>query len=249
MLVGAIGRAGFTVREGPQGGIQFDQRQKFNSVYLINDGRVQPERYDKVRLTPFGETMPYVRLWPWLQDRMLQFGANGMKFDLDFGRQMTVFNVPAASLGRHVRVVTPICFEITIANHVRALAFEHGQRRADVIASITNDGWFGGWDVAREQHLQAARWRALELATPVVRAANTGVSALIDPRGRVLARGIENDPHGSQVGGILVGEVPLGTRTTLYARVGDLLPWTALGSAFVALLASLVRRNAAVGRS
>lgn len=243
MLVGAIASVGFTATDDSHGGIRFGQRQRFNSVYLINDGRVQPERYDKIRLTPFGETMPYIRLWPWLQDRMLQFGANGMKFDLDFGRQMTAFNAPAASLGRNVRVVTPICFEITIANHVRDLVFERGRRRADVIASVTNDGWFGGWDVAREQHLQAARWRAIELATPVIRAANTGVSALIDPRGRVVARGVENDPQGSQVGGILIGEVPLGTRTTLYAKLGDLLPWTALGAATLALLASLVRRK------
>jgi apolipoprotein N-acyltransferase len=243
MLVGAIARVGFTVAEDSHGGVRFDQRSKFNSVYLISSGAVRGDRYDKVRLTPFGETMPYIRFWPWLQDRMLQFGANGMKFDLDFGKHLTAFSVPAASLGRDVRVVTPICFEITIANHTRALVFEHGRRRADLIAGITNDGWFGRCDIAREQHLQAARWRAIELATPVVRAANTGASALIDARGRVLARGVENNPHGSQVDGILMGEVPLGTRTTLYARVGDILPWTMLGIVSIALLASLVRRN------
>jgi apolipoprotein N-acyltransferase len=187
--------------------------------------------------------MPYIRWWPWLQRQMLRVGANGMKFDLDFGKHLTVFDVPAASLGRDVRVVAPICFEITIANHTRALVFERGQRRADVIVSITNDGWFGRWDIAREQHLQAAQWRAIELATPVVRAANTGVSALVDARGRVLARGVENDPHGSQVDGILIGEVSLGTRTTLYARVGDVLPWAMLGLTVVALVGSLVRRK------
>jgi apolipoprotein N-acyltransferase len=243
MVVGAIARVGFSATEDPHGGVRFDQRQKFNSVYLINAGRVRGDRYDKVRLTPFGETMPYIRFWPWLQDRMLQFGANGMKFDLDFGKHLTVLDVPAASLGRDVRVVTPICFEITIANHTRALVFEHGRRRADVIASITNDGWFGVSDIAREQHLQAARWRAIELATPVVRAANTGVSALIDARGRFLVRGVENNSHGSQVDGILIGEVPLGTRTTLYARVGDVVPWAMLGLTAVALVGSLVRRK------
>ncbi len=105
--------------------------------------------------------MPYIRAWPWLQDQLLGLGANGMKFDLAAGTHLTVLNVPVASLGRSIRVVTPVCFEITVASHVRSLVFdENGQRRADLIASITNDGWFSDTDIARQQHLsRPLRWR------------------------------------------------------------------------------------------
>jgi apolipoprotein N-acyltransferase len=241
MVVGAEALVGLKVRDDGSGRI--DKREVYNSVYLINDAKVQPIRYDKVRLTPFGETMPYIRSWPWLQDQMLSIGANGMKFDLNFGKQFTVFNVPAASLGRDVRIVTPICFEITIAGHCRKLVFDHGQRRADLIASVTNDGWFGDEDIARNQHLQIARWRCLELATPMARAANTGISALVDARGRLLAKGVQDQQQTSQIAGILMGRIPLGTATTLYARVGDIFAWLTLAAAGLALIGSFFRRK------
>jgi apolipoprotein N-acyltransferase len=243
MLIGAEALVNLQISHGEEGHLNITQDARYNSVYLVHSGRIQRVRYDKVRLTPFGETMPYIRWWPWLQDQMLRVGANGMKFNLAFGRHMTVFNVPAASLGRDVRLVTPICFEITIASHCRGLAFEHGERRADLIVSVTNDGWFGDSDIARVQHLQAARWRAVELATPVARAANTGISALIDARGRILARGVQGDPAGSRVDGFLIGQVPLGTRITLYARIGDVFAWAAFAMGLAALIASYFRRK------
>jgi apolipoprotein N-acyltransferase len=243
MVVGAIASVGLHLKKDEQRRVRLDARETYNSVYLINGGKVQPVRYDKVRLTPFGETMPYVRLWPWLQKQMLRFGANGMTFDLNFGKQFTVFNVPAASLGRDVRIVTPVCFEITIAGHCRRLVFDHGQRRADLIASVTNDGWFSGTDIARLQHLQIARWRCLELATPMARAANTGISALVDARGRILDKGVQGKQQGSRTDGILMGQVPLGTATTLYARVGDLFAWATFTAAGLALIASFYRRK------
>jgi apolipoprotein N-acyltransferase len=189
--------------------------------------------------------MPYIRAWPWLQEQMLGLGANGMKFDLAAGTHLTVLNVPVASLGRSIRVVTPVCFEITVASHVRSLVFgENGQRRADLIASITNDGWFSDTDIARQQHLQAARWRCVELATPMARAANTGISALVDAHGRIVARGVEGNEAGARAQGILIGQVPLGTKATLYARVGDIFGWATLLAGTLALIASFFRRKA-----
>ena len=187
--------------------------------------------------------MPYIHYWPWLQQQMLAVGANGMKFDLDAGAHMTVFSVPAASLGRDVRVVTPVCFEVTVASHCRHLVFDHGERRADLIVSVTNDGWFSDTDIARLQHLQCGRWRCVELATPMARAANTGISAIVDAHGRVLARGVEGNSYGAHVDGVLENEVPLGTQTTLYARVGDVFAWATLAASLSALLASFFRRR------
>jgi apolipoprotein N-acyltransferase len=243
MLVGEEGVDNLRVVKGENNSIELVQDRTFNSVYLLEGGEIQPIRYDKVRLTPFGETMPYIRYWPWLQQQMLNFGAHGMKFNLSEGTRYTVFNVSAASIKQDVRIVTPICFEITIASTCRRLVFDHGKRRADLIASVTNDGWFGNSDVAHLQHLQIARWRCVELATPMARAANTGISALVDAHGRIVSRGVNGDPRGLRVDGTLSGALPLGTATTFYARIGDVFAWSALGFTLAALIGSLVRRG------
>jgi apolipoprotein N-acyltransferase len=214
---------------------------RYNSAYLIDSGQVQPERYDKVRLTPFGETMPFISRWPWLQNRLLAIGAQGMQFDLNAGTALTVLPVPVSD-DKVVRVVNPICFEVTVSDHCRQMVFEKGQRRADLIANLTNDGWFGNSDIAREQHLEIAQWRCIELATPMARAANTGISALIDSKGRILARGVEGSRHATQVDGILKGSLTLGAGPTLYARVGEVFPWSVLGLILTALAASFVRK-------
>jgi apolipoprotein N-acyltransferase len=127
-----------------------------------------------------------------------------------------------------VRVVTPICFETTWGTHCRELVGAGGARRADVLVCLTNDGWFADSDHGREHHLQAARWRCLELATPMLRSANTGVSAAIDADGRVLARGVDGDGAGRRVDGVLSALVPLPTGTTFYLRHGDLFRWPAM---------------------
>jgi len=239
MLVGEEARTNMKIdTSGPRPDVTWDAR--YNSTYLINSGAVQPERYDKVRLTPFGETMPFISRWPWLQDKLLSFGANGMQFDLAAGTDLTAIPVPVQ--GKTVRVVTPICFEVTVADHCRKMVFENGQRRADLIANLTNDGWFGNSFIARAQHLEIAQWRCLELATPMARAANTGTSALIDSKGRILARGVEGSQQLTHVDGILKGPLTLGSAPTLYARVGEVFPWTVLWVTTAALVASFVRK-------
>ncbi len=241
MLVGEDALLDLRVDKLPDGRINVEWGARYNSAYLVMGGEVQPARFDKVRLTPFGETMPFINRWPWLQNQLLAFGAKGMKFDLAAGTDLTVFEVPGAATGNTARIVTPICFETTVGDLCRDMVFEKGQRRANLIANLTNDGWFMNSDLARAQHLQIAQWRCVELATPMARAANTGISCLIDAQGRVTARGVEGTRQTAQLDGILRGEVALGTRTTLFARVGNIFPWTILGVATLALLASFVR--------
>jgi apolipoprotein N-acyltransferase len=223
------------------GKVKTSRDARYNSAYLVANGAVQPVRYDKVRLTPFGETMPFISRWPWLQNQLLAFGAGGMRFDLAAGQDLTVIPVPIHD-GRTIRLVTPICFESTVNGFCRELVFEKGQRRADLIANLTNDGWFGNSDIAREQHLGIARWRCVELATPMARAANTGISAIVDSKGRILSRGVEGSQQASRNDGILRGPVTLSTATTMFARVGNIFPWTVLGLTTAALAASLVRK-------
>lgn len=131
----------------------------------------------------------------------------------------------------------------------RRLVFYHGARRADLLINLTNDGWFGWWDAGRRQHLQLARWRALELGTPVVRAANTGISALIGPTGAFLRAGVDSAPNPARVDGVLVVDVPKPLGATLYARVGDLFGIAALVVAGGLLLASFIRTSSSRPRA
>jgi apolipoprotein N-acyltransferase len=111
------------------------------------------------------------------------------------------------------------------------MIFEDGARRADLIVNVSNDGWFGWWDAGRVQHMQQARMRCIELATPMVRAANTGVSAIVNARGQVLEQGAiaEDGSRGTvRVGGVLWGRVPLAAGSPLYAVVGDAVGWAAM---------------------
>lgn len=233
MLVGDEAVEGLTVSETPEG-LDFANNGRFNSVFVVDRGKVG-ERYDKIHLTPFGEIMPYIHRVPWLQRMLLNIGATGMAFDLKSGRKNTVLEVRDANGTLPVRVVTPICFESTDASVVRKLVFSGSTRRADVIAFVTNDGWFTDFDAMRLQHLQAARWRCLELGTPGVRAANTGLSAQIDTLGRVESSGTDGAGAAggdgrARVAGVLTAEVPVVEGATVYARVGDAWGWISLGA-------------------
>lgn len=212
----------------------------FNSVFLVENGAVDAARYDKMHLTPFGEVMPGISRWDWLERQLLALGAPGMSFDLEAGRVPHRFDVEG------LRVATPICFEATVAHVCRRLVFERGERKADLIVNATNDGWFGPSRAGRLAHLTLSRWRAAELATPVLRAANTGVSVLIDETGRVVLDDWfesfvpENGDEPAtlrreggtlaardRVAGVLFTRVAPGMRTTLYARTGDVVGWSA----------------------
>lgn len=222
MLVGseAFDNLRITTPEG--GGVEYVGDRVFNSVFLVVDGRVDAKRYDKMFLTPFGEVMPVIRHWPWLQDRVRALGAYGMPFDLSAGKERVVLEVPRGGGedggGGVLRVVTPICFEATMPNVCRGLVDGGGERRADVIVNGTNDGWFNWSRAGRAQHLQASRWRCVELGTPMARAANTGVSALVDWRGRIVRRLDTGN-------GVVCGDLPIMEGRTAYASGGWASAW------------------------
>ena len=103
-----------------------------------------------------------------------------------------------------------ICYEAIFPDEVAA----RGDRPGWII-NLTNDGWFG-ISTGPYQHLQQARLRAIEQGLPVVRAANTGISAVIDPMGRIVAR------LGLGVEGVLDSGLPAAIAPTVYARSGDI---------------------------
>ena len=222
MLLGAIGYDKLAISTEPDGGLRLDRDASYNSAFLVADGTIDPARYDKIFLTPFGETMPYISAFPALERALLDFAAGGMNFDLSAGTVPVRFEVETEEAGT-LRIATPICFEATIAHVCRRLVYDDAERQADMLINLTNDGWFGSFDAGRANHLLIARWRAIELGTPIVRAANTGISCVVDPRGRVLKAAAPRQPAD-----LLPVEVPLpGGAQTIYARIGDIAGWLA----------------------
>jgi len=247
MLVGAEAIEGLKIEHVKRAdgamGIKQSYAKRYNSVYIVNEGMIGRQRYDKTNLTPFGERIPGVWRFPGFSNWFAALAARGMRLDLSAGDQSgnvwTVFEVWAqgegGSGGALAQIVTPICFESTNARLHRALIYsKDGSRRSNLIANVTNDGWFGQFDMERDQHTQLARWRSVETATPTVRAANTGVSAIIDSNGRVIKRGIDGDSRRVRVEGILTGQITLGSGRTWYSSVGDGPVW-GLGLAGVVL--------------
>jgi apolipoprotein N-acyltransferase len=230
LLVGSPAYLGLRVE-----GNRFAWEQQFNSAYLVGPDGMRG-RTDKIYLTPFGEMMPIISNWDWLEAQLLALGAEGMTFDLDAAAKPTQFEIPSG--GATVRVAVPICFEITQPWASRRIAFPDGARAAEVVVNLSNDGWFGGSRAGRRQHLQVAQLRAIELGTPVVRCVNTGLSASIDSVGRV-----EQLLPGEAAGSFLATPT-VGKDRPLSVVVGD---WVAILASLVAVV-GLVRswRDAAM---
>ncbi len=144
----------------------------FNAAWLLTPGAGSARRqtYDKMHLVPFGEYVPLARYLPFVRQLARQAGG------FSAGDEVRLLDADDALLG------VSICFEIVFPGQVAARV----RQGADLLVTITNDSWYGRtW--APHQHLRAARFRAAENARPLVRAAITGISAVIDRRGRVLA--------------------------------------------------------------
>ena len=202
--------------------------RQFNSAYLVR-GPGDHDRIDKILLTPFGETMPYISRWKWLERQLLDLGARGMQFNLAAGERGRLLEVDGA--GGRVRFGVPICFEDTVSRAVQAIA--SAGDGAQALVNLSNDGWFGDYAPGRAQHEQAARWRSIEHRLPLVRVANTGVTAGFDAFGRRIA-----GPLPALSEGCLLVELPVGGAGSLFGRTGDVASW----AMFVASILMMVRR-------
>lgn len=203
-------------------GIQRSEGARFfNSLAVIDgSGRVAAV-YDKSHLVPFGEYVPLAEL-------AARFGLAAFAAQEGYGYTPGP-GARVLDLGRAGKVLPLICYEAVFPQDLNA-----APERADWILQITNDGWFGRI-AGPYQHLAQARLRAVEQGLPVLRAANTGVTAVIDAKGRVL----RSLPLGAE--GWFDADVPPALAPTLYARTGDLPATIALGLAILAL--GLARRR------
>jgi len=188
----------------------------FNSLAVLDgDGRLAAV-YDKHHLVPFGEYLPLTGLAERLGLGALAALA-GPGYTAGPGPRL----IDMGALGRMLPL---ICYEAVFARDV-AMA----PRRADWIAQITNDAWFGQ-SAMPYQHLDQARLRAIEQGLPVLRAANTGISAVIDAQGRVVA----SLPLGQA--GYLDAALPGALPASVYARIGQ-WPVTLILIVFLAAIA------------
>ncbi len=235
MVVGSVAFENLVIVRNDEDWVFYDNDGMYNSAFVVDGGEISPVWYNKMHLTPFGEVMPVISRWDWLEERVLGLGATGMDFLLSAGEEPVVLDVESAS--GTIRVATPICFEATVSGVCRDLVFQSGKRRADLLVNMTNDGWFGNSDGARRTHMLLARWRCVELNTPMIRSANTGVSCVIDRRGRVVEDRLTRVDPEDPLSGYLNASVEIGAAggaggsfggVTVYGRVGDVFGWMAL---------------------
>jgi apolipoprotein N-acyltransferase len=172
----------------------------YNSIYVIDQSGSILSVYDKVHLVPFGEYLPFERILKRLGFQELTKQRGGFLAG-DRRRLIAIPGAPSA--------LPLICYEIVFPGDV----VPPGQRPGWIV-NVTNDGWFG-ISTGPYQHFQQARIRAIEEGLPLVRAANTGISAVVDPLGRVIS----SLPLGRE--GVLDSPLPRPIRAPLYARVGD----------------------------
>ncbi|MCP5432955.1 MAG: apolipoprotein N-acyltransferase [Alphaproteobacteria bacterium] len=176
------------------------ERHVYNSVHIVNgDGSILAT-YDKHRLVPFGEYLPFRPLLAAVGLRKLTEGIGFSE-----GRALQTLVVPGLpALGPLV------CYEAIFPG-----AVADPVRRPGLLVNLTDDSWFGPYSGPR-QHLAIARMRAIEEGLPLARAANTGISALIDSYGRVV------QSLGLGEIGVIEADLPATAHRTLYSRIGDL---------------------------
>lgn len=192
------------------------ERRLLNALAVVAPGGKVAAIYDKHHLVPFGEYVPF-------GDLLARFGIHG--FAATQGQGFSPGPGPAiVDFGKVGRGLPLICYEAVFARHART-----GGDRPDFLIQITNDAWFGRIS-GPYQHLAQSRMRAIEQGLPMIRAANTGVSAMIDARGRI------RDALALGQAGYLDTALPPPRAPTVYAATGD---WAALlaavGLAIVAL--------------
>ena len=192
----------------------------YNSAFLIDRDGTTLGRADKMHLVPFGEYVPMAKLLPFVNKMVEGIG--------DFSPGEAITPLPA----RFGKLGMLVCFEGIFPEISR----EYVRKGATVLVNITNDAWFGR-SSAPYQHLSMTVFRAVENRVPLVRAANTGITAIIDSRGHIVRMtGLFHEA-------LLTGEIRVGSQTTFYTRYGDLFAWNCAVLSLVGVGMLLRRRE------
>ena len=183
------------------GNITFQEDKFRNSALLIDQDKKIRDIYHKVHLVPFGEYMPFHDILTKLPFLKIITGDIGF----DSGKEINSIYTKVGN----ARIA--ICYEIIFPEEINP-----NNEKLDLIINITNDAWFGN-SSGPFQHFNSSRFRAIEQGIPVFRSANTGISAIIDPYGRII------DKIGLGKKGSIFSPLPKKTLETYYSKVGDFL--------------------------
>jgi len=204
----------------------------FNSAILLDRGGKVVGHYDKVRLLAFGEYVPGIETFPWLR-KFLPEGAG--RFTAGLGPGVISLQGPN---GDAWRLGPVICYEDILQGFLRGV----GKLHPDLLVNLTSDSWFGA-DTEPWEHLALAVFASVELRVSMVRAVNSGVSALIDPNGRVTQKTYADDPyrHPRGADGMVVTVPKMAGGHTLFVAVGNLFAYLCLAGTLGFLGLSIVR--------
>lgn len=194
------------------------QKDPLNSAEMLDPSGKIIDRYDKINLVPFGEFIP--PLFGWVNKITKEIG------DFVPGDRVVIFPVGEHKLGAF------ICYESVFPDLVRQFT----RSGAQVLVNLSNDGYFGN-SAAHAQHLEIARMRAAENRRWILRATNDGISASIDPRGRVRAR----MPPFTQTAAMMPFDYE--TAQSPYTRHGDWFAWACFACGFLMSAVSLAHRR------
>ena len=205
-----VGSVGVSARQASE-----TATRSYNSAALVSPGGEWVGRYDKIHLVPFGEYVPFKSIFSFAGGLSKEVG------DFSPGDSRAPLNAGADRLGVF------ICYESIFPDDVRQFAANGAQ----VFVNVSNDGWYGD-SGAYAQHLKQARMRAVENNRWLLRDTNTGVTASIDPYGRIVA------PAPRKIRTVLEAPYALSNVTTFYTRHGD---WFAYLCAIISVVALLLR--------
>jgi apolipoprotein N-acyltransferase len=197
-----------------------------NSAFLLSPEKGIEGRYDKIHLVPFGEYAPLAGILGFTRDII---GAIG---DFTSGTAFKIFSLPQG------KFAVLICYEAIFPDLTRQFVKEG----AHFLVNITNDAWFGRTS-APHQHLAMVTLRAVENSVPIVRGANTGISAIIHPDGRVVQ---STDLFTREW---LCGKINLAKSGTFYTQHGDLFAYLCLGFSGFILFRRFYMRGQRVERN
>jgi apolipoprotein N-acyltransferase len=234
---------------------KLDVTERFNSAYLYKpDGEQSSLRYDKIHLVPFGEFIPFKKSFPPLYKLFMGLNPYDFDYTLTRGTEYTLF--PVRIENRDYRFGVLICYEDTDPAIARKMIYKDGDKQADWLVNISNDGWYVRFkdgkvrpSVELAQRTAICVFRCIENRISLIRSVNTGISCLIDPSGRIQNEYIRGSlpiqgMARQGVAGWFVDAVPLDKRITFYSRYGDRIDkLPAIAVCLIAIMAITEKRT------